>query len=228
MLTIGSLFSGIGGIELGLERAGLGPVVWQAENDPYCLRVLEKHWPDVRRYTDVRQVDENTGRPDIICGGFPCQDLSYAGKGAGIDGARSGLWSEFIRVVRLFRPAFVVVENVPALLGRGMGRVLRDLAACGYDAEWDCIPAAAVGAPHRRDRIFIVAYPNGCKQGRRVESERFSDQRNADASGDGTQGIIADVADVQGEAKGGLSQRAEAQNTRTRVRGCDVADAGRA
>jgi site-specific DNA-cytosine methylase len=97
---------------------------------------------------------------DVLCGGFPCQDLSYAGKGAGLDGERSGLWGEYARLIRELRPRYVVVENVSALLARGLGRVLGDLAACGYDAEWDCIPASAVGAPHRRDRVWLVAYPN--------------------------------------------------------------------
>ena len=161
-MTIGSLFSGIGGLELGLERAGLGPTIWQVERDPYAQRILERHWPDARRFDDVRTVGAHNLAPvDLICGGFPCQDISVAGKGAGLDGERSGLWVEFARIVRELRPRFVVVENVPALLARGFGRVLGDLAACGYDAEWDCIPAAAVGAPHLRDRLFVVAYPNG-------------------------------------------------------------------
>jgi DNA (cytosine-5)-methyltransferase 1 len=110
---------------------------------------------------------------DVLAGGFPCQDLSYAGKGAGIDGERSGLWGEYARLIRELRPRYVVVENVTALLARGMGRVLGDLAACGYDAEWDCIPAAAVGAPHRRDRVWIVAYPNGAG----LEGHRGPDRR---------------------------------------------------
>jgi DNA (cytosine-5)-methyltransferase 1 len=158
-LTIGSLFSGIlvGGLELGLERAGLGPVLWQAEIDPFCRRVLAKHWPAARRYVDVREVDGSAARVDVLCGGFPCQDLSYAGKGAGLAGERSGLWTEYARIVRDLRPKYVVVENVSALLGRGMGDVLGDLAALGYDAFWDCVPAAAVGAHHRRDRVFILA-----------------------------------------------------------------------
>lgn len=154
--TIGSLFSGIGGIELGLERAGMGPVLWQAESDPYCQRVLEKHWPGVRRYADVRDVQE-TEPVDLICGGFPCQDISLAGAGAGIEGKRSGLWSEFDRCLRLVRPRFAIVENVTALLGRGMGRVQGDLAEGGFDTEWDCIPASAVGAPFEGDRLFICA-----------------------------------------------------------------------
>lgn len=161
MLTIGSLFSGIGGIELGLERAGLGSVIWQSENDPYCLKVLAKHWPGVRRYTDVRQIDETAERPDIVCGGFPCQDISVAGRGEGIEGKRSGLWSEFNRCLRVVRPSIAIMENVSALLRRGMGRVQGDLAEGGLDTEWDCIPAATVGAPHLRDRLFIVAHPTG-------------------------------------------------------------------
>ena len=161
-MKIGGLFSGIGGLELGLERAGVGHTVWQVESDPFCRQVLARHWPDATRYEDVTTVDWLTVEPvEVMCGGFPCQDLSYAGKGAGLAGDRSGLWREYVRAIRGVRPRFVVVENVPALLARGMGDVLGDLAACGYDAEWDCVPAAAVGAPHRRDRLFVVAYPNG-------------------------------------------------------------------
>ena len=156
-MTIGSLFSGIGGLELGLERAGLGPVIWQAESDDYCRRVLAKHWPGMKCFEDVREVDEHAERPDIICGGFPCQDISRAGRRAGIDGEQSSLWGEFARIIRLLRPPVIVVENVPTLLVRGMERVLGDLAASGYDAQWDCIPAEAVGASHIRDRLFIIA-----------------------------------------------------------------------
>lgn len=159
MLTVGSLFAGIGGLDLGLERAGM-KVVWQVENDDYCKRVLAKHWPDVQRFDDVRHVGaHNLDRVDVVCGGFPCQDISNAGRRAGIDGERSGLWSAFHRIICELRPPIVLVENVAALLVRGMGRVLGDLAESGYDAEWDCIPAAAVGAPHIRERVYIVAYP---------------------------------------------------------------------
>jgi DNA (cytosine-5)-methyltransferase 1 len=160
-LTVGGLFSGIGGWELGLERAGMR-VLWHCEADPYARAVLERHWPGVPCYPDVRELRGADVEPvDLLCGGFPCQDLSYAGAGAGIDGARSGLWSEYARLVGELRPRYVLVENVAALLARGLGRVLGDLAALGYDAEWDCIPASAVGAPHRRDRVWLVAYPNG-------------------------------------------------------------------
>jgi len=159
-MKIGSLFSGIGGLELGLERAIPGAhTVFQVEQDSYARRVLAKHWPNARRYEDVRQVGaHNLPACDLLCGGFPCQDISVAGKQAGIDGARSGLWTEYARIIGELRPRFVVVENVAALRHGGMGRVLGDLAACGYDAIWDCIPAQAVSAPHRRDRLFIVAW----------------------------------------------------------------------
>lgn len=156
-LAIGSLFSGIGGLELGLERAGLGPVIWQAEIEPFARTVLARHWPDARRFENVKEVDEHAERPDIICGGFPCQDISLAGRRAGIEGTRSGLWAEYARILGALRPEWVVVENTASLANRGLDRVLGDLAALRYDAVWDCIPAAAVGAPHRRDRIFIVA-----------------------------------------------------------------------
>ena len=158
-VMIGSLFSGIGGLELGLERSTGGRTIWQVEQNAHAQKVLAKHWPNARRHNDVRQVGSHNLEPvDIICGGFPCQDLSTAGKQRGIDGARSGLWSEYARIVRELRPRYVVVENVAAIIHRGLGRVLGDLAACGYDAIWDCIPAQAIGAPHRRDRLFIVAW----------------------------------------------------------------------
>lgn len=159
-MKIGSLFAGIGGLEKGLEDAGVGETVWQVEINPYCRAVLATHWPDAKRYDDICTVGAHNLEPvDVICGGFPCQDISFAGKGAGIvEGSRSGLWSEYVRLIRALRPRFVVVENVRALLVRGLGRVLGDLADSGYDAEWGCLSAAGVGAPHLRQRIFILAY----------------------------------------------------------------------
>ena len=158
-MTFGSLFAGIGGFDLGLERAGM-TCRWQVEIDPFCRAVLAKHWPEVPRYDDVRTVGVDTlERVDVLCGGFPCQDISDAGRRVGIGGARSGLWSEYARLIGELRPRYVLVENVTALLVRGFGRVLADLAARRYDAEWDCLPASAFGAPHRRDRIWILAYP---------------------------------------------------------------------
>src|SRR5690348_6621312 len=133
------------------------------EIDPYCRAVLRKHWPEVPCYEDVRTLTADAlsrdgVAVDVICGGFPCQDVSHAGKRAGLEGARSGLWSEYARLIGELRPRFIVVENVAGLLSLGMGDVLGDLAALGYDTTWDCIPASAVGAPHRRDRVWIVAY----------------------------------------------------------------------
>ena len=164
-LTFGSLFAGIGGFDLGFERAGM-VCKWQVEIDDYANRVLAKHWPNVHRERDIRTAGRhNLESVDVICGGFPCQDISYAGAGAGLDGARSGLFFEAVRVVRELRPRIVVLENVAALLTRGLDRVLGTLAEIGYDAEWHCIPAAAVGAPHIRDRVFVLAYSNDAGSG---------------------------------------------------------------
>lgn len=187
-MTIGSLFAGIGGLELGLERAGLGPTIWQVEQDAYCRSVLAKHWPDAdRSVTDVCEAGAaNLERVDLICGGFPCQDLSYAGKGAGLDGARSGLWFEYLRIIRELRPRFVVVENVAALLARGMDVVLGTLAESGYDALWTSLRASDVGAPHRRERLFIVAYPGCSVVQRRTDSRSLRDAEDSGA-GEGVQ-----------------------------------------
>jgi len=157
-LRVLSLFSGIGGLDLGLERAGM-EVVAQCEVDPYCCRVLAKHWPHVPNLGDVTAIDWSTVPDvDLICGGYPCQPFSLAGRRQGADDVRH-LWPYVLDAVRHLRPRWVLLENVPGHLSLGFGRVLGDLAESGYDAEWDCIPAAAVGAPHRRDRVFIVAYP---------------------------------------------------------------------
>lgn len=157
-----SLFSGGGLGDFGLELAGM-EIIGQVEIDDYCQKVLTLRWPSVPKWRDIcevkgKEITDAIGHPDLISGGFPCQDISVAGRGVGITGERSGLWKEMFRLVCEIRPRYVFVENVTALLGRGLGTVLGDLSACGYDAEWDCIPARAVGAPHRRDRIWIVAY----------------------------------------------------------------------
>jgi len=156
------LFSGIGGFSLGLERAGMTTVAF-CEIDPFCRRVLAKHWPGVPCYDDVCALTADRLRADgidvdVICGGFPCQDISVAGKGAGLAGERSGLWREYARLIGEIRPRYVIVENVAALLYRGLGDVLGDLAALGYDAEWHCIRAARVGLPHYHDRLWIIAH----------------------------------------------------------------------
>ena len=170
-LRVLDLFSGIGGFSLGLERTGGFETVAFCEIEEFPRRVLAKHWPGVPCYEDVTKL---TGdilardgiAVDVITGGFPCQDISTAGKQAGMGGGtRSGLWSEIVRLIGELRPRYVIVENVANLLsgpseqrGGWFGRILGDLAECGYDAEWENIPAAAVGAPHRRERVWIVAH----------------------------------------------------------------------
>lgn len=157
------LFSGIGGFSLGLERAGMETVAF-CEMDAAARAVLKKHWPDVPCYMDVRELTkqrleaDGISSPDVICGGFPCQDISLAGRGAGLAGERSGLWWEFHRLIEELGPKAVLAENVSVLRSRGLDEVLRSLDALGYDAEWHCIPASHVGAPHQRDRIWIIAY----------------------------------------------------------------------
>jgi DNA (cytosine-5)-methyltransferase 1 len=195
-MNVLDLFSGIGGFSLGLERAGMRTVAF-CEIEPRNRAVLKKHWPHVHCYEDVRELTADRLRADgiavdAICGGFPCQDISVAGKRAGIDGARSGLWSEYARIIGEVRPRCAIVENVSGLLNRGLERVLGDLATLGYDAEWNCIPASAVGALHVRDRIWIIAYPG---------SERADDEQVCLRRGSGTlhahgDGSLRPVADA--------------------------------
>ena len=235
LLTIGSLFAGIGGLELGLEWTGGFRTVWQVENDRYATRVLEKHWPDVRRWGDVATFppdaesnlrgtsgDDGQEPPDgtrdrwyadLICGGFPCQDISYAGKGAGLDGSRSGLWYEFARVIGILRPRIVLVENVAALLTRGLDSVLGTLASLGYDAEWHCIPAAAVGAPHIRDRVFILAY---------AKEPVFRQDARGSSSGEGT----GQSQTQSGKVCQGMWCADNGRSANTSQQTLDVADAG--
>lgn len=156
-IKIGSLFSGIGGLDLAVEHVTGGRVAWHAEIDPFCRAVLARHWPGVPCFERVQDVGAGAAPVTVICGGFPCQDVSQAGKKAGLAGERSGLWSEYARVVCELRPAIVFVENVSGLLVRGFGGVLGDLAAIGFNAEWSCLRASDVGAPHLRRRVFLLA-----------------------------------------------------------------------
>ena len=198
-MRFGSLFTGIGGLDLGLERAGM-ECAWQVEIDDYATRVLERHWPDVRRWRDVWEFighadsdiestigkiphnqPESSGdcgglRVDLICGGFPCQPVSLAGARRG-DADERWLWPAFRRVVELLDPSYVVIENVPGLISADAGRlfrgILRDLSQGGYDAEWQTLPAAAFGAPHLRERVFLVAYSHQELRGQERASKRI-------------------------------------------------------
>ena len=208
-VRIGSLFSGIGGLEMGLEAAIPGAhTVWQVEQAEYPRRILAKHWPNAKRYEDVCMVHRSWDVPgrgatitqplapvDLICGGFPCQDISTAGKGAGLSGKRSGLWFEYLRIVRNLRPRWVVIENVGALRRRGLGAVLWGLAGLGYDAEWSVLSAAQVGAPHLRKRLFIIAHlPHSIGSELRQQPSR---KRGPPA----TRGEGAPIAGLDGEAE---------------------------
>ena len=160
MIKIGSVFSGIGGFELGLERAiPNSQTIWQCEQDKYCRSILQQHWPDAKMYDDITKMDTaEVERPHILCGGFPCQDISVAGKGGGIHGKKSGLYWHLYALISRFRPSIVVLENVPAISFRGAREVLGSLAQIGYDAEWTTISARQFGAPHLRKRWFCIAY----------------------------------------------------------------------
>lgn len=182
-LRIGSLFSGIGGLDLAVEAVTGGEVAWFCEADPYARRVLARHWPGVPIFEDVRELSQPPA-VDVLCGGFPCQDISNAGKREGIDGEKSGLWREFARLIRDVGPRWVFLENVAAITVRGIGRVLADLARCGFDAEWGCLRACDVGAPHIRNRWFCfgwMADANG--QGFRVQHCQRAFRCDADRGG---------------------------------------------
>ena len=216
-MTIGSLFSGIGGLELGLEMAGLGPVLWQVERSEYCRAVLERHWPGVERHDDITAVGANLAPVDLICGGFPCQDVSSAGARAGLAGDRSGLWSEFARVVGALRPRWVVVENVASGASLWLDAVVRDLGELGYDALPIPLSAEDVGAPHRRARIFIVAADTDseCSLSRSGGAEptrrgRPEPRRGADPHAD-RQGQPARAVDAE---VGGASEAGDADGAR--------------
>ncbi len=196
MLTVGSLFSGIGGFDLGLERAG-HKVIWQAEIDPFCCKVLKKHWPKVVNHGDIKNIEwQQVEPPDIICGGYPCQPFSTAGKRRGENDPRH-LWPNMLDAICNLRPRYALMENVRGHLSMGFGTVLGDLARIGFNAEWQVLPASAFGAPHRRDRVFIVAYPNG----ERLERPGAEQQATGFARGSkNAHGFMADTE--SGERRG--------------------------
>ncbi len=208
MLRVLDLFSGIGGFSLGLERTGGFKTVAFCEIEKFPQQVLKKHWPDVPIYEDVRNVTRKQLAadgifPNVITGGFPCQDISVAGKQKGISSAtRSGLWSECARLLGEIRPDYAIFENVTALLsgdnGRWFQRVLWDISEVGYDAEWHCMPASELGAHHHRDRVWIVAYPKG-KQNRRESLGQL--QANA-----GTKSKAIDVSNANNQGLQGSEE----------------------
>jgi DNA (cytosine-5)-methyltransferase 1 len=164
-MRVGSLFSGIGGLDLGLERAGM-TVVWQSEIDPYASRVLAKHWPTVPNLGDITTIDWSNVEPvDLICGGYPCPGFSTVGLRRGLDDDRY-LWPPMLDAIRILRPRFALLENVSGHLSLGFDEVLADLAGIGFDAEWSIVPACAFGAPHSRERLFCVAHTAGRRRRR--------------------------------------------------------------
>jgi DNA (cytosine-5)-methyltransferase 1 len=197
-MRVGSLFAGIGGFDLAARNVGWS-TAWYSEIDPYACRVMQKHFPDAVNLGDITTIT-NPPAVDVLCGGFPCQDISYAGDGAGIAvGTRSGLWIEYARIIAEVRPRWVVAENVSALRTRGLGRVLRDLDALGYDTEWHCIPAAAVGAPHLRDRVWIVAHATGQREREQDnKANAFHAEGHARMVAGGNRHAVADASGKRG------------------------------
>lgn len=191
MLRLLDTFSGIGGFSLAARWLGGIETVQFVEREPFCQRILAKHWPTVPIHDDICTFQPEPGSADIVCGGFPCQDISHAGKGAGLAGERSGLFYELLRVVRLVGPRYVVLENVAAITYRGMDAVLGALAEAGYDAEWACIPAAAVGACHQRDRWWCVAHAKSGRRGARTGQGASQARHEGARAGDGAAGSTA-------------------------------------
>lgn len=201
-----SLFAGIGAHCLGLEWSGM-KVVGQIEIDEYCKGILQHHWPDVPKWGDIKEVSvvdirRRCGDIDLITGGFPCQDISVAGKGAGLDGARSGLLWEMLRIIEGIEPPWLLLENVPALRTRGIDRIIAALRELGYTVECIVVGAEAVGAPHRRHRVLIVAYNLRFWERRRQrESERrlrACDSGSTSRASEGRQGSVESMDNADG------------------------------
>lgn len=218
VLTVGSLFSGIGGIDLGLERAGMR-TIWQVESNPFCAEVLAARWPAVPNLGDVREIDwSEVERPDVVAGGFPCQPVSTAGRRKAQEDER-WLWPEFARCLRSLLPDYVIVENVRGLLQRGLSDVLGDLAELGFDAEWGLLPAAAVGAPHLRHRVFVVAYAQRLQLW--DQPGRRSGANGAGAALTGDDGPDGWLADTDGERLEERRVHAEGRQLVAHVAGSD-------
>jgi site-specific DNA-cytosine methylase len=218
-------FSGIGGFSLAARWLGGIETVQFVEREPFCQRVLAKHWPEVPIHDDICTYAPAAGAADLIVGGFPCQDISQAGAGAGIrEGTRSGLFYELMRVVRLVGPRFVVLENVAAITHRGLDIVFGELAEAGFDAEWACIKASDVGACHQRDRWWCVAYPQGERWGAGPRQGQAQGGREGPGAGDGAQGLTAH-AQGQHRHDGGPADPAEPAGATAEPGNGDGADA---
>lgn len=199
-LRVLDLFSGIGCMSLGLDRTGGFQTIAFCEIEPFPASIFAQHWPSVPNLVDVTTAEFTEGMADVVVGGFPCQDLSDAGLRAGLSGERSGLYRELVRAIRVVRPKYAIVENVAALLNRGMGTVLGDLAEIGYDLEWDCVPAEVVGAPHERDRVWIVANANE-RQRENGWTQPFRWRITSEGEGEGA-GAAADATREQARITG--------------------------
>lgn len=199
-LTAGSLFTGIGGFDLGFQRAGVR-TSWMCERDAACQSVLRKHWPGVQIYDDVRSVGRDAEPIDILMGGFPCQDVSIAGRRAGLAGERSGLWFEFHRILGELAPQWVVIENVPGLLssngGRDFAAILRGLVELGYGVVWRILDSQHFGVPQRRRRVYLVGHL-GTGRAAQVLFERESGAGNSEPGGPARQAVTASPEGIAG------------------------------
>ncbi|HEC66249.1 MAG TPA: DNA cytosine methyltransferase [bacterium] len=227
-MKVGSLFSGIGGIEIGFETQGI-ETTWFIENNPYAKAILRKRFPYAKIYDDAKEIDFRTvPKVDIISFGFPCQDISNAGKRAGIEGSRSSLWKYGYKAIVQIRPKITFIENVSALTRRGFDTVLCDLAKIGYDAEWHCVSASSVGAYHRRDRIFIIATDSQRTNTNRFGLDRQKEQQQRktefqDKQERGTEGLCKDVSNTksirQSGGKMSTDPRHKSENQQSRNKG---------
>jgi DNA (cytosine-5)-methyltransferase 1 len=208
MLTVGSLFAGIGGFDLGLERAGM-TIKWQIEKDDFCNKVLKKHWPNVKKYRDIKEVSIDELEPvDVVCGGFPCQPFSQAGKRRGTKDDRY-LWPEMLRIIRGIRPDWVIGENVAGIVNMELDKILSDLENEKYTCQTFIIPACAVNAPHRRDRVWVVAHT--------INSSNKNDQRTLSKE--------KSISQINREKLGaresaGTIRQSIADSNRKRLQGC--------
>lgn len=214
-MKVGSLFTGYGGLDMASRAVFGGELAWVSDNHPSAVKLLAHRHPEVPNLGDITAIDwAQVELVDLIAAGFPCQDISNAGQRAGIEGARSGLWSYVGDAVRVLRPQHLVLENVSALLVRGLDRVAADLAAIGYDLRWTCVRASDVGAPHRRERWFGYATPQDADRTagseRRIAAPGQAESRWAWADAGGRGGASSSDPRYRSEPERAWSSRREA------------------